>query len=148
MKITEMFKGADGKLSAMRVCSIFIVVCVMGIFVSENIVSMVKGNGSLITISWELVSLVTAVMGVKAYQHKNEMKNSVDNDNDSDTNGGGPLGIVKNVATSVTTGGPLGVIKEVSTVVTNISGSKAIKEETPIPAAIVPVPPPAAPKVS
>lgn len=83
-----MVSGADGKLSTMRISAMLIVLAVVGVFVAENIVGMVKGTDQFISISWEMVSLVSAVLGVKAYQHRNEVIGSNNNngrDDDDDT---------------------------------------------------------------
>ncbi len=71
--LINMFCGADGKISSMRVASVFVVLSVMGVFVYLNIMSGVQGKG-LVNLSWELVTLITSVLGVKAYQHSNENK--------------------------------------------------------------------------
>lgn len=72
-KLMGMFTGGEGgKISSMRVASLFTVFSVMAIFIAHNIVAMAHGQG-LVSLSWELISLVTAVLGVKAYQHKNEV---------------------------------------------------------------------------
>jgi hypothetical protein len=71
-KIFEMFMGASGKVSAMRVASLSIAATIMAVFVAHNVMSIVRGNCGFVTIPWESASLILGVLGVKAYQQKNE----------------------------------------------------------------------------
>jgi hypothetical protein len=75
-RLAEMFQGTDGgKISGMRVASLGVVGCVMLIFLAQNIVSMCH-NAGFVPLSWDMIALITAVLGVKAYQHQNDIKSN------------------------------------------------------------------------
>jgi hypothetical protein len=85
-KLVGMFTGSgkpDEKISSMRVASLAVVFVVLAIYVAQNIISMVH-NGGIVSLSWEMVSLLTAVLGVKAYQHRNELINGNGSGGDDD----------------------------------------------------------------
>lgn len=66
-----------GKTSFMRVVTSFIVIIVMGVFLAQNIMSMVCGGG-LISLGMTEASLLAGLLGVKAAQRFGESKvNSV-----------------------------------------------------------------------
>jgi len=85
-----MFKGADGKISMMRVLSFFVVNCVMAIFLGHNILSMIHGGG-FVSLGYEEASLVALVLGAKAYQLHGEVRSNGNGyGNNSHGNGHGP----------------------------------------------------------
>jgi hypothetical protein len=77
-KIMGVFSSGEGeKISAMRVASLFTVFSIMGIFIAHNVLAMVHGLG-IVSLDWNMVALITAVLGVKAYQQKNETSSAVE----------------------------------------------------------------------
>jgi hypothetical protein len=51
----------------------------MSVFIYLNIMAGIKGTG-LVNLTWELITLMTSVLGVKAFQQKNENGTKDDSD--------------------------------------------------------------------
>lgn len=65
--MVTMFKGADGKVSAMRVAQLGTVGVILGVFVAHNVVAMVQGK-DLVSLGYQEAVLIATVMGSKAAQ--------------------------------------------------------------------------------
>lgn len=63
----SMFKGADGKISAMRVAQLGTVAVILVVFIAHNIFSMIKGQG-FVSLGYQEAVLIATVMGSKAAQ--------------------------------------------------------------------------------
>jgi hypothetical protein len=69
----QFLSEASGKTSFMRVITTFIVIIVMGVFLAQNIMSMV-GGGGLVSLGMTEASLLAGLLGVKAAQRFGESK--------------------------------------------------------------------------
>lgn len=65
--LMSVLKDKDGKISMMRVTSLFTVVSILGVFIAHNIVSMVNGGG-FVCMGVQEAGLVGLVLGAKATQ--------------------------------------------------------------------------------
>lgn len=74
----QLVNGTSGKVSAMRVASLFVVVTVMMVFLAHNIMSMIRGGG-FVSIGPNEAMLVAGVLAAKAAQRFGEKHKFVDN---------------------------------------------------------------------
>lgn len=75
----SLFKGPDGKISMMRVSTIIIVTSVVAVFISHNIISMIKG-GAFISLGATEAMLLAGVLGMKSIQSFSENKKVTTNE--------------------------------------------------------------------
>lgn len=66
-----MFKGSTGTVSSMRICMFLVVATICGIYIAQNIVSMVHGHGLIALGLYEFSTLV-AIFGAKIGQNITE----------------------------------------------------------------------------
>lgn len=87
--IKECLTGTDSshKISSMRVSVMITVFTIMGTFVAHNIMSMIVGEG-FVSLGWNEVVILSAVLGAKALQHKSESSQPSVSVTASTSNGG------------------------------------------------------------
>lgn len=73
--MTSMFKGADGKISMMRISTFATVGVILGTFVAHNFVSMFQGNG-FVSMGVQEAALIACTLGAKAAQAYAEIAGS------------------------------------------------------------------------
>jgi len=71
----QFLSEASGKTSFMRVITTFIVITIMGVFLAQNIMSMINGGG-LVSLGVSEASLLAGLLGMKAAQRFGEHKSS------------------------------------------------------------------------
>jgi len=69
----DIIQGDNGKISLMRAMTFIVVVSVMSVFVSHNIISMIKGGG-FVSIGTQEAMLIAGVLASKAAQRFGEGK--------------------------------------------------------------------------
>lgn len=70
--LRDMLKdNPGGKTSMMRVCTLVIVGSIMVVYLTHNIIAIIKGAG-MVSIGWQEVSLIGGALGFKAYQVSQE----------------------------------------------------------------------------
>jgi hypothetical protein len=87
--IKECLTGTDAshKISSMRVSVMVTVFTIMGTFVAHNVMAMIVGRG-FVSLGWNEVVILSAVLGAKALQHKSETNQSPVSMTASISNGG------------------------------------------------------------
>jgi len=84
---TSIVKGGSGKISLMRVMSLFIVISIIGVFIAHNIMSMINGTG-FISIGPEEAMLISGALAAKAAQRFGEGKRPIETTNELPVNKG------------------------------------------------------------
>jgi hypothetical protein len=77
-KLLEPLTGPTGKLSNMRVLCALTVITILFVFLGANILNWTHHIYTITDLSWSLVSLLAACLGLKLAQHFSETSASTD----------------------------------------------------------------------